>query len=267
VPLTPEILLAPALVAAATLAARRWDERVGGLVSAFPAIAGPVLLIDVHEHGTAFAARAATGTVLGLLTLSGFALVYGLAARRRPWGWSLAAGWAAAAVLAAVAGALHAGLGAACAVAGASLLAAYVGLGRGDPAAEAVPATRWDLPLRMVLTAALVGLLAALAGWVGPEVGGVLTALPVLASILAVFTHRRLGAQGVTDLLRGMVAGMVGFAVFCATLALLVDRAAVVAAFGVAALAGLLVQAAALLTVRPAYPAAAGGPLPDRSPA
>ena len=106
-----QVLIAPAVVAAATLAARRWDARAGGLVSAFPAIAGPVLLLDVQTHGTAFAARAATGTVLGLVALSAFALVYGRAARATTsWTRSLAAGWAAAALAAAAAGALDATL-------------------------------------------------------------------------------------------------------------------------------------------------------------
>ena len=45
------LLVAPALVGASTLAARRWGQRLGGLVSAFPAIAFAVLLIDAHERG------------------------------------------------------------------------------------------------------------------------------------------------------------------------------------------------------------------------
>ena len=48
-----ELVVAPALVGAATLAARRWGEGIGGLVSAFPAIVGPVLLIAAHQHGSA----------------------------------------------------------------------------------------------------------------------------------------------------------------------------------------------------------------------
>src|SRR4051812_45463233 len=91
-----EVVLAPALVGAATLAARRWGERTGGLVSAFPAIVGPVLLVTALEHGAAFAARAASGTLLGLVALSAFTLAYARAARRLRWPASLAAGWAAA---------------------------------------------------------------------------------------------------------------------------------------------------------------------------
>jgi hypothetical protein len=75
-------LLAPLLVAAATLAARRLGPRIGGVVSAFPAIVGPVLLIDLLEHGATFTARAAAGTLLGLVALAAFNAVYGLATGR-----------------------------------------------------------------------------------------------------------------------------------------------------------------------------------------
>src|SRR3954469_24369532 len=95
-----EVVLAPALVGAATLAARRWGQRTGGLVSAFPAIVGPVLLVAALQHGATFAARTANGTLLGLVALAGFALVYGRrAAGRRGWPATLAVAWAAAGAL------------------------------------------------------------------------------------------------------------------------------------------------------------------------
>src|SRR5689334_22793360 len=188
-----QLLIGPALVALSTLAARRWDERVGGLVSAFPAIAGPVLLIDAHEHGTAFAARAATGTVLGVVSLSAFAVAYGRVAMVRPWRSSLAAGWAAAVVSTIAATGTHAGLPMAALAAGTSLVLAHRALGGEAPAPVAL-ADGSDLPLRMAVTAGLVLALAAVAGLAGPELGGILTGLPVLASVLAVFVHRRQGA-------------------------------------------------------------------------
>ena len=57
-----QLSIAPALVGGSTLVARRWHERAAGIVSAFPAIVGPVLLITAHEHGAAFAGRVADGT-------------------------------------------------------------------------------------------------------------------------------------------------------------------------------------------------------------
>jgi hypothetical protein len=56
-----QIVVGPLLVGAASLAARRFGPRAGGLVSAFPAIVGPVLLVSGLQHGAAFAAEAATG--------------------------------------------------------------------------------------------------------------------------------------------------------------------------------------------------------------
>ena len=93
-----ELLVAPALVAVSTLVARRWGARAGGVVSAFPAIVGPVLLILALAHGRAFAARAADGTLLGLVSLAAFALAYGRVAVARGPLVSAVAGWSAAAV-------------------------------------------------------------------------------------------------------------------------------------------------------------------------
>ncbi len=102
-------LLAPALVAAATLAGRRWGPRVGGVVSAFPAIVGPVLVIDLLMHDARFAARAAAGTLLGLVALSAFAAAYGRLAPHRGWRVSVVAAGAAAAVAAALLSGVDAG--------------------------------------------------------------------------------------------------------------------------------------------------------------
>jgi hypothetical protein len=247
-----ELVVAPALVGASTLAARRWGEGIGGLVSAFPAIVGPVLLIAAHEHGSAFAARTASGTLLGLVALSGFALAYGRTALRAGWRASLAAGWVTAAVIAVLLGRVEAGPLAGLVAATLSLLVARRALPGGAAALAMAPARppRWDLALRMVLTAVLVVSLTAAASRLGPVVGGVLAALPALASILAVFTHEQHGAQALVVLLRGMLSGMAGFVVFCAVVAVLVDRAGVGATFTVAALAAIGVQSATALAAR-----------------
>jgi hypothetical protein len=46
-----ELLIAPLLVAGSTFACRRWGAPVGGMLSAFPAVVGPVLLILAQERG------------------------------------------------------------------------------------------------------------------------------------------------------------------------------------------------------------------------
>jgi hypothetical protein len=241
---TLQFVVAPGLVGASTLAARRWGVRQGGIVSAFPAIVGPLLLIAAQEHGTAFAAKAASGTLLGLVALSGFAVAYGRTALHAGWRASLAAGWVTAAGITALLAAVDAGPLAGLAAATLSLAVAYRSLPACAPAPEAAAAHRWDLPLRMALTAVLVVSLTAAGGRLGPVVGGLLAALPVLASVLAVFTHAQQGAAAGCTLLRGMLSGMAGFVVFCVLVALLVDRAGVAATFVAAALAAVAAQAA-----------------------
>lgn len=255
-----QLVVAPALVGASTLASQRWGHRVGGVVSAFPAIVGPVLLIAASEHGSAFAAKTASGTLLGLVALSAFALVYGRTARHAGWCASLAAGWAAAAattvLLAPVDAGPLVGLGAACV----ALAVAHRALPRTDGELPVTVMPRWDLPLRIALTAVLVVTLSAAASRFGPIVGGLLAALPVLASVLVVFTHDRHGAPALASLLRGMLSGMAGFAVFCVLVAVLIGRVGVTVAFATAALAAIAAQATSAARQRPPASPRSGAP-------
>src|SRR5690349_7191531 len=167
-----EILIAPTLVATATLVGLRWGVRAGGLVSAFPAVVGPVLLIVAQQRGDVAAARAASATLLGLVALSGFALAYARAARGMRWPASLAAGWACAVAAAALAGwsLAGAGLPAALTAAVLSIAAARSALPRSAAqhvgASQAAP--RGDVVLRMALTAALIVLLTGASELFGP---------------------------------------------------------------------------------------------------
>ena len=239
-----ELLVGPLLVAGSTLACRRWGARLAGLLSAFPAVVGPVLLIAFQEHGAQFTARAATGTLLGLVALSGFFVAYGRTALRRGWGLSLVAGWCCALAV-----------GAFMAVSGATidfplaLTAASISLALAYRALPAV-ASRvvsapggGDIRLRMAATAALVVALAAGAQLLGPLIGGVLAALPVIASVLAACTHRDQGPLAVIELLRGMLVGMAGFAGFCAVVALSVSPLGAAAAFAAATATAVGMQA------------------------
>ena len=237
-------VLGASLVAISTIAAARWGHVIGGVLSAFPLIVGPVLLVAAERHGTAFAAQTAAATLLGLIALSGFALAYARSARRLGWRSSVAFAWLAAAALGALAGRVEAGL--ARRARGRDGLARRRAVGApGGPRAPtaAVVAPRWELPLRMALTAAMIVGISAAAGRFGPTVAGALAALPTVASVLAVSTHQQHGAEAALDLLRGMLGGMAAFVLFCALIGLLVQPAGVAAAFVLATAAAVLVQA------------------------
>jgi Ca2+/H+ antiporter len=74
-----KLTLAPALVALATVVARRLGHRAGGLIGGLPVVAAPIVLIYALQHGAGYAARAAQGTVLGIVSLVGFSVVYAAA--------------------------------------------------------------------------------------------------------------------------------------------------------------------------------------------
>jgi Protein of unknown function (DUF3147) len=250
-----ELALAPALVAISTLVARRWGSRVGGVVSAFPAIVGPVLLILALAHGDAFAARAAEGTLLGLLSLAAFALAYGRLARGHGWRVCAAGGWVAAALAALLAGVAVAGAGSpvgllvasgGIALAWRALPAVVAGSGTAAPSRGAIPA-------RMVSAALLVALLSAAAGALGAVAGGMLAALPVLACVLAVFTHREHGGPQAIALLRGMLAGMASFVLFCQVIAMAIVPYGIAPAFAAATAVALAVQAIAVYPPTPVH--------------
>jgi len=229
--------MAPVLIGCATLAGRRWGARAGGLVSAFPAVVGPLLLLTAQAHGAEFTARAANGILLGLPALAAFALAYSRVALHGRWGTSLVAGWLAAALAAALGGYFAKGVGlpGGVGIAGVSSALAYVAMPAAPETSAAVPAQlRRELPLRMTLTAALVVLLATAAKLFGALVGGLLAGLPVLASVLSVCTHRSGSSAEVVDLARGMLSGLVAFVTFCGVVAALIVPAGTVLAFAAA---------------------------------
>src|SRR3954465_7099493 len=88
-----KLTLAPALVGGASLAGRRFGPQVGGWLIGFPVVAGPVLWFYAREQGAAFAAGAAAGTVLGVLSLCLFLAIYAMCAVRFGWLPCVLLGW------------------------------------------------------------------------------------------------------------------------------------------------------------------------------
>jgi uncharacterized membrane protein (GlpM family) len=255
--LAAKILLAPTFVMGASLAARRYGARIGGLVGGLPVVAGPILLVFALSHGRAFAADAAAGTLLGIVSLLAFIVVYARVAGRVRWGASLILGWGAffamTAVLSTVTIGVDPALGVVLAAVGLTLLALPQVRGRQLSAANH-PA--WDLPLRGLSALALVLALTALAGQLGAKLSGLLAPFPVIASVLAVFTHAQHGEQDLLRIMRGFVVGLVAYALFCFALAVSLESLSIAESFLLAAIAALTTQAVALtLTWRRQEPA------------
>lgn len=246
-----KLLLAPSFVVGASLTARRFGPRVGGLVAGLPVVAGPILLAYALAHGKAFAAGAAAGTLLGLVSLIAFVVVYGRLAGRLSWGASMLSGWLAFALATAVFSAVSVSAGVALALAAAALLAGLTWLPRPRslaPSGDRPPA--WDLPLRAGCALALVLTLTAIAGWLGPQLSGLLAPFPIIATVLATFTHAQRGSDETLRLLRGLIAGFGAFALFCFTLAISLRSVGTAGAFALASGVALLTQALVLTLAR-----------------
>jgi hypothetical protein len=246
--LAVKVLLAPCFVMGASLAARHFGSRVGGVIGGLPVVAGPILLVYALAHGRGFAASAAAGTLLGLVSLVAFVVVYGHLAGRVFWGAAMLAGWLAFAVATAVFSALSLPLGGALALVAVVLVVALVALPRPGPdvRVHAAPPV-WDLPVRGACAVALVLALTAISGWLGPQLSGLLAPFPIITTVLATFTHAQRGNDELLRLLRGLVGGFGAFALFCFTLALSLRRLDTGAAFALATGLAVAMQAAVLV--------------------
>ncbi len=251
--LAVKALLAPIFVVGASVAARRFGPWVGGVVGGLPVVAGPILLAYALEHGRAFAGQAAAGTLLGLLSLTAFVLVYGRLASRAPWFVCMLCGWVAFALVTVVLDGIALPVGVAVGLVCLGFAAGLLLLpGQPDAAGggAVAPAPAWDLPVRAVCALALVLALTTAAGWLGPQLSGLLAPFPVITTVLATFTHSQRGADEAIRLLRGMLSGFVAFALFCFTLAISLGAATVAAAFVLATAAALSTQALMLARAR-----------------
>jgi hypothetical protein len=257
-----KLILAPAFVVGASLTARRFGPRIGGLVGGLPVVAGPILLVLAIVHDRAFAARSATTSLLGLVSLATFVVVYGFAARRRRWPAALALAWLAFLTMTALGSLLHLAATPALAVAFASFAGGRAvlpapgpcrpmghmdplldtELGSGRPGAP----PSWDLPVRAACAAAMVLTITAASAGLGPRLSGLLAPSPIITTVLAAFTHAQLGSEATLRLLRGMLTGFFAFALFSWTVALALPHTSIAAAFALATAVAALTQAAIL---------------------
>ncbi len=246
-----KLFLVPSLIYAVTLAGRRWGPAVAGWLSAFPVVAGPILLAISLEQGAGFAATAAEGTLMAVLAMVVFSLVYAWSSRRlgvagamplalAAWALTVAGlqavrlplPFAALAVIAALLAAprLFPAQAAACATAPA-------------PAAKPPAARRGgDLPWRMLAGAVLVMSVSAAAAGLGPRLSGFFAMFPVMGTVLVGFTHVQSGRDSAVQLLRGTILGYFAFAAFCVAIALLLRAQPVAASFFCAFVFALTIQ-------------------------
>jgi hypothetical protein len=244
-----KLVVTPLLLLTASMAVRRWGEAIGGFVVGLPLTSGPISVFLTLEHGPVFAAQATAGSLIATAAQAAFCVVY---CRLASLGWAvaLAGGCATFAIVAGLlqwSGLPENGL---FLVAILAVALALNFIPNRAARTGQVDLPWWDLPLRMALIAGLVVSVTLIAPYVGPEVSGVLASFPFMAVILTLFAHRMIGHAAAQQLLRGVVAGLLGFAAFFYVLSLTLTRFNLFAAYGGAILCTVAIQAVSLYRMR-----------------
>jgi len=245
------VLVAPALVAAASLAQRRWGMAVGGRLIGLPLTSIPLLALMAYSNGDRFAAQATTATLAGGIAASVWCVAYVLAARRHN---PVVAGLGATAIFGLVALALdHLALGTLVA-AGASALC-LIGALAAWPASrdDKRPAThsRTELPIRMAVAAVFTFAISSIAGSLGARPAGLVSSLPVLTVVLAVAAHHQGGPAATNGFLRGVLSGSWSLVASLTVLAVMLPTFGAALAFPAAVLSAVAAQWIAAQTGRP----------------
>lgn len=260
-----KLAMIPALVAGVSWIALRLGPRVGGILVGLPLATGPVVLFLSLSHGRAFGAALADGVLRGLTATEAFAAVYAVASQRCPWPGALGLALAAFVGIAAatLAPRLPASLWMLLALG--AFVAAWIVVQRVAVSSESKPRNgAGDTPphepphpvhplriigLRAILATALFAGVTLLADAAGPTVGGIVAPIPVVTTVMAVFTQWESGRHAVALLLLGMVRGTASFWAFFAAFRLTLPDTGPWGATLAACCAGLAVQGALSLRI------------------
>ncbi len=244
-----KLILAPLLIALATLVARRWGPGVGGWFIGLPLTSGPVSALLALEHGPAFAAAAAAATIWATLTVIVFCVVYARAAQRFSWIAAYPAALAAFFLAVPVFSRITIPAVPAALVAAAVLAGLLFVEKEPDTKPAALPAFPWDIPLRMITAACIVFLVTALSESLGPALSGIFSAFPVFISVMFIFSHKLCGVDSVRQMERGTITGSFAFITFFMTVSLAMPHwnMALVYLFAVAATMGVSAGSMALV--------------------
>jgi hypothetical protein len=244
-----KLVLTPSMMYFASAAGRRWGPGVSGWLTGLPLLAGPISVFICLEQGPAFAAHAAGTTLLGMWSSCAFCLAYYAASR---CGWPVASTAAIAAFIAGTALLRHADvspwLGIAGVFAGAAISLRTIRAPTAKPAPISPPA--WDMPMRLVIAAAFVLVQTGIAGWLGPQLSGLVIPFPIVVILLTAFAHHQFGVDGAVRVLRGFLIGMYAFAAFFLVVTLGLRSMGAVAAYSLALAVCLAINGGTLWGLR-----------------
>jgi hypothetical protein len=201
------------VVVTASLVAERVGALIGAMVATLPIAAGPAYILLALDHDAGFIADSTVASLAVHAATGLFGTAYVFAAQRCPFVVSIAIAvgtWLGCALMIraiewSLAGALA--LNAATYGICVPLVQRFVNV------RVPVIGRRWfDIPLRAILVALLVGAVVAAGANVGPRLSGILAVFPIVMLSLMLLLHPRIGGPGTAAIIANTIWGLVGFA-------------------------------------------------------
>jgi len=228
--------MAPIIIACATMVSRRWGESIGGLMVGLPLTSAPVSIFFAIEQGPHFAASAAQGAMLGLIPVSIFCAVYARAASRFSWPITALISIGMYGVSVWVSSSFSPGLITILVIVSLALILSWLVIGKQPQAERPILPPWWDLPLRMVISAALLVLITTLAGTLGPKWSGLLSPFPIFTFVMAAFSHSQSGPLAARRVIHGVVSGLFAYLAFFLVVTLFIEHMNLVVVYFLSAL-------------------------------
>lgn len=242
--LTIKLLLVPAFLALITFAGKRWGANVAGWLAGLPVVTGPILFILALENGASFTAAAAAASLSAVFASVSFSITYAHACMRFRCLPSLFCGLLAWLVAALILSFIPSSILSALVIALSTLFAASHAFPKISRQASSNSIRASEIVFRMIAGAILTVLVTTSSSSLGASWSGLLAVFPILAIVLAAFSHKTQGAAFAVSLLRGMVTGLYSFVAFCLTLSVTLVHVSLALSFISSITAAIIVQVA-----------------------
>lgn len=236
-----KLTIVPIFIAIITIVGKKWGSKIAGLLTAFPVVAGPIIIFIAIEQGHDFASLASISAVAATSCLLIFGTIYSHVCIHRHWSIAAASallGWLIWSLM--------------IATASPNLIEAFlISLGiliitpnllpKIKPTNS--PQTRLiDLPFRMLVAALLTYSVTTFASKLGVVWSGILAVFPVIGLVLSVFTHITLGPSHVALFYRGMANGLYSFMTFFTIFSILILNSSLWLSCTLSLLSAIMIQ-------------------------
>jgi hypothetical protein len=210
-----KMLATAGIVVSASLIAERTGPLFAAMVATLPVSAGPVYFFLALDHGDAFIATAAVGSMGSNTATAAFSLIYVLAAQRLGVAASLGLAFSGWCLMLLVFKTVEPSFAA---LLGVTLLAFPLMHAVAKPYLAAKPLTPprlawYAIPLRALFVSVLVAAVTTLSFRIGPQWSGYFATLPVVLSTLVIFVHPRIGGPATAAIIGSGLLGLMGFGV------------------------------------------------------